>query len=189
MARFFHVDRANALQVGQTLTLTPWAAVEDKIPDAALQQHVEELFPEGLSAHGLVYLFWQDGLAFPVHAGLYDGNALSQIRNYAIELVWEQIRAARFRELPPRFQSIFAWRSQADAARFVATRLAGPSPPVWELEGEELFRGDMNLLTMTTGLATSLAARRYWSGEALTTNVPHWESFVAPGAEVVGRVS
>lgn len=190
MPRFFHIDRTNALSEGQELGLTTWTALpaNKKIPDSALQDHIEELFPDGVSAHGMGYLFWQRTFAFPAQPGFYDAAALDTMRSHMIDILFEYVRRASFRERPSRYRSIFAWASLEDAQRFAAST-GTPGVAVWELEGSSVFEADMNLLGLGLPLTSSLAAWRYWSGEAKHDVPPHWEHFLEPGARVCGRVA
>jgi hypothetical protein len=188
VARFFHVDRSAALQPGQVLNLTrlDQLPAANKIPDAALQDHVEELFPQGVTYHGLSFLFYQNTLAFPIHQGLYDTQSLNDMRSQAIDLVLEYVRRASFQDRPSRYESIFCWRSRDDATRFTSL-IGNAGAPIVEIEGDERFVADMNVLTFGTALGTSLMAHRYWRGEPLPSGTPLWEVFVAPGARVIGR--
>ena len=185
MARFFHADRNGALVTGQALDLrrldhlTP----QQRIPDLALQTHAEDLFPDGLSNHGMGYLFWQNVASFPLVAGFYDAPTLETMRSHCMDLVWEFVRRAAFETRPSRYESVFCWGSRDDASRFLAA-IGGPPAAIWEVEGDETFRADMNLLTMGTALETSHFAHRYWRGETRANVAPLWECFLAPGAVV-----
>ena len=158
----------------------------ERSPDSAVQQTIEQLFPDGLSNHGLTYLYWQMTAAFPLQASFYDEAALGAMRSHAIDLVLELVRRYEFRDPPSRYQSIFCWESLDDAKRFASQMTAGRAP-VWEIEGEAVNRGDMNLLGMSTALATWDRARRYWRREALASHPPLWEIAVAPVALVRHR--
>ena len=190
MPRFFHVDRASALHEGQILGLTGWAELppDQKIPDFALQSHIEHLFPDGLSWHGRRYLFWQNTYAFPPQPGLYDAANLDVMRSHAIELLVEYVRRASFPEKPSRYQSLFCWSSREDADRFLSGT-GGSGAALWEVEGESQFRADMNLLVLGTALSSSLLTNRYWRGEPREDKPPHWEDFIGPGAQVLRRVT
>jgi hypothetical protein len=190
MPRFFHVDRTSALHEGQELELTAWEEVppEQKIPDAALQSHVEQLFPNGLSWHGRGYLFWQNAFAFPPQPGLYDAANLDNMRSHGIDLLFEYVRRAFFPDRPSRYQSAFGWSSLEDANRFLSGGGASGAA-IWEIEGEAPFQADMNLLVLGTALSSSLFAHRYWNGESQPDKPPHWEHFIAPGARVLGRIA
>ena len=186
MARFFHVDRNGVLAPGQGLhlrrldQLTP----QQRIPERALQTHAETLFPDGLSNHGMGYLFWQNVMSFPRVAGFYDDPTLNTMRSHCMDLVWEFVRRAAFEQRPSRYESVFCWESRDDASRFLSA-MGGPPAAIWEVDGNETFRADMNLLTMGTALETSHFAHRYWRGEAKTNMAPLWECFLAPGAVVI----
>lgn len=190
MPTFFHVDRTGALQAGQVLSLQRLDQLPstNKIPEPALQQHAEAFLPEGLSKHGMAYLYWQRNTVVPVVAGTYDEPALASIRSHAIDLVWELIRRGDYPHLPSRYQATFCWDSHADATRF-ASAMGATNVAIWEIEGKERFRADMNLLAMQTALDGTLAAHRYWRGEAHPTKPPHWEVFLKPGAKVGHRVT
>jgi hypothetical protein len=156
----------------------------NKITDPDLQGHVEALFPDGLSQHGLGYLFWQGPLVSPLQPGIYDANAIGQMNSHAIELIFEFVRRTAFPDRPSRHQSIFAWETRDDAVRFAQGQgLTGAV--IWEIQGECSFKADMNLLHLGTALQASFAAHSYWKGEARKGAAPHWECFLDPDAHVV----
>ncbi len=186
----FHVDRKGALSVGQSLGLRPWGTMSGdmRIPDSRVQEHVEWMFPDGLSTHGMNYFFWQNTPVVPPTPGFYDPKQSSDIRSHGIELIWEYVRRAAFPQLPSRYQSTFCWSSIGEAEQF-AGEIGAAAAPIWRVRGQVTFRADMNGLAALTAATASRQAHLYWSGKAGTDKPARWEHFVAPGSVVEERAN
>lgn len=166
MGRFFHVDRNDALSVGQTLALE----VHRDIDPPFLQKHVDGLFPDGVTLHGDRYLL--------------DAGSNLQVINPTLELVWEYARRTHRPDAPSRYQSVFAWETLTDAERF-RVEYGIPQAVIWEVEAHEAFRADMHLLAGHTALLASHCAVRYWNGEANFDVAPLWELLLRPPVQVL----
>jgi len=186
MTTFYSVDRRGFYKVGGTLDLTQtdprsgatpflnshlgWFTPDD------LKQHIQRMFPEGLSLHG-----WQ----FTVcrHLICTDENGFKYTHNEcAIELAFEYVRRAAFPNCPSRFQSFFAWDS-LDAAR--TFKQAGQ--PIYRLECEQSFRADSAWLNLNEQNAIgSYSAHRYWSG--VPTPTPKWEFLLKPPVRIIEQI-
>jgi transcriptional regulator with XRE-family HTH domain len=175
VGRFFHVDRKQRLHAGDTLGLTDPQTLEP-IPQPGLQEHLLALFPEGLTWHGLGYLFWQNTPVFPTPEM---PATFDDMRSHGIDLVAEFIRRAAYPTRPSRYQTVFAWETEEMARRF-----AEPDALIWEVDGECIFKADMNWLGMRTALETSHTLHRYWSGEP-KSDKPTWECFLRPPVTVI----
>lgn len=134
-------------------------------------------YPEGLSAHGVLYLH---ALAHPgdqeIPADIHD--------NAKIEHFVETVRGSLGDPRPAsRFQSMFAWESIEDID--LGTMAPNPTDrfPVYEVTADSYFKKDMSLLN-------HLGAVRYWAGDAGTH--PVWEILLPLPTHVgnlVGHVS
>lgn len=164
MKRFYHLDRRGMLSEGQIIKNLP---VKINTNFHELKHHAENLFPDGVSAHGQMYL-----------------NTAGD-SNTQIEWYFEMIRRTIFNRRPSRFQSVFAFSTLDELNRFKAEQGLTDDIPIFELECSSFFRADMNLLkTNSSYLSMSWFAHQYWSGE---TNeelnkkfnlVPLWENLL-----------
>jgi len=168
----FTVDRAGALVPGVVLGRTRHRDIEP--PE--LQDHVDELFPRGVTRHGNEYLL--------------NGGKPAQDVSGNIELLFEYVRRARFPNAPSRFESIFGWEDP-QAARDFGLRCGQPNAAVWEVESTlGPFRADMRCLTLDGSvLGISYLAERYWSQlEAAQVGQPEWELLLTPPVRVLRKI-
>jgi hypothetical protein len=177
MARAFTVDRSNRLTPGLVLDRER----HDDLDPPELQPHVDELFPDGVTAHGNGYFL--------------AGGQAATLASPNIELVFEYVRRARFQEAPSRFESVFGCEDAPSAETF-QTRWGDPGASIWEVEFDgEPFEADMTCLTLQGSiLMASYAAERYWSSEengfaiyGLPT-APFWELLLPPPVKVLAKV-
>lgn len=174
MKLFYHLDRRGMFSEGQYVTNFP---VEINTMFEELRIHAEELFPNGVSAHGRMYL-----------------NTVEKKENQ-IEWFYEMIRRTVYKDRPSRFQSVFAFSSLEELYRFKLERGIADDVPVFELECTNYFKADMNLLTTNTSYLTmSWFAHQYWSGETnIELNnrfglVPQWENLLTEPVFVKRRI-
>jgi len=140
---YFHVDRLCRLSSGQIIISSKEATGYETLR----AQMMHELFPGGVSRHGVEY-FIDSGHAQP-----------SVDTNGMIEMIAELMRRVKYPERPSRFQSLFAWQTLEDAYRFAGqSKLsrpdnANPAFAVWEVDtmgSGEIFASDMKLLSLGT---------------------------------------
>ncbi|UEX79169.1 hypothetical protein [Sediminicurvatus halobius] len=98
-----------------------------------LAAHVDELFPEGVSAHGERYFLRNEAQALIVSPML--------------ELLFEQVHRAAYAERASRLQSMFAVETLAEARRFQA-QYGGAA--IYKVSAEMAFRGDRTSYTQAT---------------------------------------
>lgn len=172
MTSFFLVDRFHTLEEDLVLDLQRYDDIEsDEFSD--LQQHVDELFPDGVTFHGERYLL--------------RGEIASSATNPALELLFEYVRRSHFPHRPSRYQSVFGCPSLAMAQKF-RDRFGAPEDPIWIVEANDSFKADMNLLTRDgTTLMLSRRSHHYWSGGRGAIE-PLWEVLAQPPARVVEQV-
>ncbi len=181
--QYFHVDRAQSLQLGQVISLNR-AKINNgasNAPDPALQAHFDKQFPAGVSRHGESYFlkaFWA-----------------VDATNNRHEIVFEYVRQAAFPQRPSRFTSFFVSKSLGDARAFGDKYRShdandnGLPYTIWEVEGEEVFTADMELISQhqANNFAVSYVAHQYWSGATIMPN-PEWETFLKLPVRVVRLV-
>ena len=164
---FYHLDRQNDLEPGQTLEL--------ESPNVREDSPFGELFPDGLTKHGQHYCA-QDLYAEDNH-GLWDVSC---------ELLFELVRAAQFPERPSRFQSLFGFEALRDVERFAETHV-DPPYTIWRVSADRSFRADMKLVDVEDIVHGVRQADYYWRGRTYV-NRPLWEVLLVPPVEVVERV-
>lgn len=169
MPDFYTLDRLGALALGSTLTLTTFNDIQPPF----LQEHVDTMFPNGVSRHGDSYFLSQPQQSNPV--------------NEVVELLAEYIRRAHYPLRPSRFQSWFGTES-VQGARDFRTEFAGGSGAIWRVRSQESFRADMRLLTLqNSNLVRSWRVHQYWEGQTNSVS-PFWEMLLVPPIEVLELV-
>jgi len=168
MSIFYHVDRSEALNPNDEIKLVHH---NDLVPDF-LQEHVDSLFPDGVSVHGDRYFL---------------NNASSAVGvDPIIELVFEYVRRSNYPHRQSRFQSFFAFKSFNDAIDF---REKYGNGVIWEVECDDsrAFTADMNNLTLNDSLLVlSYRASCYWGGLPNASNQsPIWEVLLTPPIKII----
>lgn len=167
MPSFYTVDRFGSLREGLILGLTRY----DDIQPNELQQHVDAMFPDGVTPHGERYFL--------------KNTSTPHLASPNIELLFEYVRRAFYVTRPSRFQSFFGCEKEQQAVAF-RQRFGKPDNAVWEVQAHEFLVADMNLLmTGTSILVYSYFAHKYWRGEA--SQDPFWEVLLVPPVTVVRR--
>lgn len=173
MTIFYHIDRLGTLRSDSVIGLTHYRDINPE----ALQQHVDQLFPEGVSSHGERYFLRNDTPAI----------VISPI----IELLFEYVRRSSYADKPSRFQSFFAFRSLSDSRNFLE-KFCNSQGTIWEVEYDEsrAFRADMNVLTLRNSLlVSSYRAHRYWQGLPDPSGEPPvWEYLLRPPVTILSRL-
>jgi hypothetical protein len=167
---FYTVDRYRTLSAGMVLTLTRHTDIDP--PE--LQDHVDRLFPDGVSQHGDFYFL--------------NSNQRGVVASPNLELLWEYVRRSQFPDRPSRYQATFGCATLAEALSFRAT-YGTSADPIWEVDADVSFRADMALLTQNqTVLVMSLLAELYWSGQTHPNLTPIWEYLLVPPVTVIRQV-
>ena len=142
----YTVDSLNLLSENYSIDLTQHTDLDPPF----LQEHVDDLFPEGVSRHGNQYFL--------------NGKSDLMLAEPQIELVVEYVRRACYPQYPSRFQSFFAVETIQQAQQFRQNYNAG-NGSIWQIEVDtkQIFKADMNLLSIKSSiLGTSFAAHEYW---------------------------
>ena len=91
----------------------PFWCVPGRFEKKELEDHLLELFPEGLSLHGWQYLLDRhDFIRHPVTNDVFVNHT------WQVELTFEMVRRAVFPKMNSRLQSYFAWETLDDARNF-----------------------------------------------------------------------
>lgn len=172
MPIFYHVDRKNHLHEGQVLNLIhPTIQPPPEIPD--LVEFGKKMFPDGVSQHGDQYFY---------------RASRTDHKEPGIEALLEYYRRAYFPNKPSRFQSCFGVES-LDAAYHFQNKFGQGMGVIWEVETDDYFKADMNLLSPYTVLVCSYFANVYWSGQpAPHISPPFWEVLLVPPVKVLRKV-
>jgi hypothetical protein len=167
MNQFYSLDRKGLLLDGKEIGLVRWSDVDPPM----LQEHLDSLFPDGVSNHGDRHLVTE--------------NAATDLEPN-IELVFEYVRRAQFPHRPSRYQSVFACRTVEDVVLF-RNEFGQPSDSIWLLEADDAFDTDMRFLTLGgSALVVSWFAQRYWQGDE--SDMPLRECLLVPPVTVVHKV-
>ena len=146
----YTVDRHNLLSENYSVDLIKHADLDPPF----LQQHVDDLFPEGVSSHGDRYFL--------------SNTSSPMLASPQIELIVEYVRRANYPQCPSRFQSFFAVETIQQARQFRQEYNDSIGiGSIWQIEVDtkQIFKADMNLLrVMPSILCSSWAAHEYWRG-------------------------
>lgn len=160
MTIFYTVDRLTSLNENLSIQLISYQDISPK----ELQDHVNDMFPDGVSKHGDTYFL--------------KNKSLGKVINSNIELLFEYVRRTKYIDKPSRFQSFFAFEKKEDALNF-KQKYGNPDNLVWEVEGKNYFKADMNLLILGASiLQISYLANQYWQGNS--SDNPVWEILLKP---------
>lgn len=180
--RYYTVDRLGTLNPGMTVicdtdfTSCRFFPVPDHFTRTDLEALTYQLFTDGISSHGKKYLL-DEYLLIDSPQGPVPYTPHIPM----IELVSELVRRIYFPDKPSRFTTLFAWGSRDEAVEFQQQYGTGN---IYEVEAEEFFRGDMNLLLLGGSCIGALQyATMYWKGEGCCT--PRWEYLLVPPIHVI----
>lgn len=168
MTKFFHFDRKSLLSEGDIINLTKYTDIS---PDY-LQKHIDKYYPSGFTGHGEYYLL--------------QGTSASKLINPNIEIFFEYVRRAYYKNKPSRFQSFFAFNSMEEVVKFI-DKFQYKSGKLWEVECEKSYSADMSLLNIGSSILTySYNAHLYWEGKS--SDDPIWEVLLAPPVNIIQEV-
>lgn len=165
MTVFYTVDRSYRVCEGDKFELKNdfseilISTIKDILSREEVINLIEQEFPMGLSNHGVYYL-----LNNPILINQIENNNYVPI-SPMIEAIFEQIRRVSYSHLPSRMVSMFAWQEINEAVTF-ANSLHTGQYKILEVETENYFIGDMNLLKLGGQVANAYAmAHKYWKQE------------------------
>lgn len=167
---FYTLDRANSLSKDHIIMLD----IFNDITPREFQDHINILFPEGVSRHGDWHFLNSKASAIGI--------------NENIELIFEYVRRAYFSDKPSRFQSFFAFDSKEDTLEFQSKYGNGLNFPIWKVKCENFFKCDMKLLHLKgSNLAISYNAHLYWLGKTNSED-PLWEYLLIPPVNIIEKI-
>ena len=174
MDKFYHIDRTNRLEVGQTIELIKFNDIEwdNKSKPDFLQKIVNNMFPNGVSCHRNQYFL---------------SGSLFNDTSSEIELIFELVRREKYSDKLSRFESFFG--VDKDTLIPMTYRLNSNLNicKVYEVEAEEYSKHDMTLLRKGSNLVSIALAELYWSGDSI--NNPLYEYLLKPPIKIIREVS
>ena len=185
MRVFYTVDRSRLIKYGDTFHLNTDLQIIPNIRhvtdlysiDDAVSRTLE-LFPEGVSRHGIQYMLttplviFQHGTRIPLPVAPVEP---------IMEAIFEQVRRNEFPDRPSRMQSIFAWVTSEQATIFSKQNA---DAPIFGIETDNFFIADQSLIHLgASAIGTFELAKRYWRGEHRAT--PLLEAII-PLPQVIG---
>jgi hypothetical protein len=109
----YSVDKRGSYYAGGSLELLthdpkrrPFWRVPGRFEKKELEDHLVELFPEGLSPHGWRYMLDRyEFIRDPISSDAFVDHT------WQVEFTFEMVRRAAFPKMNSRFQSYFAWET------------------------------------------------------------------------------
>jgi hypothetical protein len=193
VADAFHIDRDRAFHAGDVLGLLPRPA----LPNADVALRFDAEYPGGLAPFGQTYVFGsgveelvlteRKALVANIPADEVDA-ALNRSTNRLLELIWELVRLAWFRDRPSRLQSVFGYRDLQAARDCRAETFDDATLPIWRVRSTDAFECDSAWLDISGDGVTAVArACSYWKGDPRPGSLPvHQESLLVAPVTVVG---
>jgi len=195
---FYHMDRLGKREPGDVLGVDwSWQLANSPEKTVAPQEEavLRELYPEGLSRHGVRYASTIIGLdqnapspgqsqplvAFLDTIDSETDGIFSAPTNALYEWFTELVRLAEFPEKRSRFQSFFAWEHRDQINDL--PRGDYPDQHIVKVQCEEYTRRDMSLVKCKSFSQGVMNARTYWEGGA--GDDPTWEIVMEPPVEVI----
>lgn len=186
LTKFYTVDRTCSINESSTFELIKnyredqmWT-IEDLYDKKDVIARIEQLYPTGISTHGVQYLITGGIVIFK------EGTRSPLSITYTqpmIEAIFELIRRNEFPALPSRMQSMFAWCNLEDAKDF--NESCGNENFIFEVESDKAFIADQNLLFLGASVIGAYElAHKYWSGGRSSNYKPE---AVIPLPAVIGN--
>lgn len=167
MSKFYTVDRSGndiqntSFELKKDYSRYQFWIVQDVYDEKEVIDRTNQLYPSGLSEHGINYLIREGIVIFK------DGTRKPLNLTYTtpmIEAVFELVRRNEFSYLPSRMQSMFACCDLIGAQKFKSV-YGSSENQIYELESENAFIADQNFLYLGGSvIGTYELARKYWSG-------------------------
>ena len=147
--------------------------------DVEAREKIAELYPNGISHHGRQYLHDQ-------YHYVYDEKNTAFINHHAmIEITFELVRQAKFKDKPSRFESTFGCETLEEALKFRAER-RNSNCKIYKVSTDSYFKADMSLLSMGTIPGNMILAEKYWSGKSSLN--PFWEILLSAPVKILHEV-
>ena len=183
MQEFYTVSRRDISSLKE-LTLyphdyKPYYTLEKFYESEEVVDLLKDLYPNGLSSHGLQYLsdrfYWTR-----------DGDGTNYITyTPVLEEMFELVRLWKFNNLPSRFTSTFGCISLDDAKHFRDEYCRGAGN-IYLVSVNDFFKGDMKWFYSPSIVGNIILAQKYWSGKA--TDNPFWEYLLSPPVTILSKI-
>lgn len=181
----FYLVSYNDLNESQILSLQieqndfPFWNVEGLFTETEAKDKLNELYPNGISKHGIQYL--SEKFDFPKF------NGKDYVPNIAmIELTFELMRKIKFPDKPSRFSSVFGCETYEIAKKFKNDYRNGKGN-IYKVIAENFIKLDMNYLFLGPSIIGNLIiAEKYWCG--IPTSNPFWEILMTGKIEVIRKI-
>ncbi|WP_379963398.1 hypothetical protein [Epilithonimonas sp. UC225_85] len=181
MTEFFHVSRADITQVSKfNLDYFPGhISCEEFYTIDEFKQHKIDLYPQGISRHGEMYLHTP---FLSVGENLrYTPNELT------LETVFELVRQLKFPERKSRFVCSFGCLTLEDA-KFILNKTFNGIGNIYKVKCENYSEADMNLVRQTGSvIGLQIIAEKYWSGKS--SRNPFWEVLMENPISIIEKIS
>jgi len=181
----FYLVSLKDLEINQKLNLMtenndiPFWNIEGLYTENDAKTKLNELYPNGLSKHGIQYL--SEKFDFP------KSNGKDYVPNMPmIELTFELVRKIKFPDTPSRFISVFGCESYEMAKKF-RTEYRNNQGKIYKVLAEKWNKLDMGFLYVGPSiLGNQIMAEKYWSGKPSIN--PFWEILMTGKIEVIEKL-
>lgn len=182
MAEFYTVSHSNITNLSQLNlfginNIDYQNEVKDILSVDDIKRKLTELYPNGISNHGLMYLSTQ----LPFYT---DGNGRSWVHNTGhTESLFELVRQLKFPDRPSRFTSFFGCETVDEAKKFNEKYREGKGV-IHKVSTQSYFKADMSLLLNGGSIIGGYKfAEMYWKGEAGSN--PFWEILMSGPVKIL----
>lgn len=170
--KLYHIDRCNALNVGDEINLTIYNDIRCIDSPLDLQEIVNEMFPNGVSYHGNAYF-------------LNKPNIMDTSQD--IELTFELVRRYKYPDKLSRFESFFAIDKTNIIPMINRLKCNINNIRIYEVEADIYSKHDMNLLIKSSNIVNTALAELYWKGETIFE--PLYEYLLKPPVKILRQVN
>lgn len=181
MAEFYHVSRADISSLKE-LSLINFEGIieaEDFYNPEEFKRYKSELYPDGISKHGEIYLH---------NAFKATGPNLAFTPNeFLIETTFEIIRRLKFPNRKSRFECSFACLTIEDALRIRVDQFNHVGK-IYKVSCDKFSIADMNLLRQGGSiLGIQIMAEKYWSG--IESRIPLFEVLMETPIQIIEEIA
>jgi len=181
----FYLVSLKELEINQKLNLTmgneniPYWNVENLYTESDVKNKLAELYPNGISLHGIKYL--SEKFEFPK---FNEKDYVSYIS--MIELTFELVRKIKFKDKPSRFVSVFGCET-LEQAKIFRENYRMNKGEIFKVVAEKWGKFDMNFLYLGASIiGNQILIEKYWSGKS--SKNPFWEVLMTGDITVVEKI-
>lgn len=151
--------------------------IEDIFSKNDIKRKLLELYPQGISNHGIQYLCGR----FPYRQDSSGVHWLPDMT--AVESIFELVRLWKFPDKPSRFTSSYGCETIEEAKLF-RENYRGSKGFIFKISTDSYFKADMSLLmTGASVIASYFFAEKYWRGESGEN--PFWEILIGSPVRII----